>query len=242
MSHQLAHFPHSSCRYRLDVEDEVEVLSIDNTAVRAQQVEKLAANRANRDEAAATAALSALTAAASSKDNLLELAVEAARARCTVGEITAALEEVWGRHTPATRYVSGAYSTEYGSSNEMEDVKAAIRDFEDREGRRPRILVCKMGQDGHDRGQKVISTGFADLGFDVDVAPLFQTPEEVAQQAVDADVHVVGVSSQAAGHKTLIPQLIDALSTSAEAVSLSLTVCLVSHGVENQHGYPCRLN
>lgn len=204
-------------KYRLEEEDEVEVLSIDNTEVRRQQVAKIEAVRANRDEAAAQTCLSALTAAASSSssnsdnDNLLALAVNAARARCTVGEITDALESVWGRHSPATRTVSGAYSTEYGNSSEMETVKTAVENFAERAGRRPRILVCKMGQDGHDRGQKVISTGFADLGFDVDVAPLFQTPEEVAQQAVDADVHCVGISSQAAGHKTLIPQLIQRL-------------------------------
>merc|ERR1712183_1091577 len=143
--------------------------------------------------------------------NLLGLAVEAARARCTVGEISSAMEKVFGRHVASDKMVSGAYRSEYGETEEIEAVAAAINTFQEEEGRRPRILVAKMGQDGHDRGAKVIATGFSDLGFDVDVGPLFQTPMEVARHAVDADVHCVGVSSLAAGHRTLIPELISDL-------------------------------
>merc|ERR1711879_865703 len=146
-------------------------------------------------------------AAKSGEGNLLELAISAARARCTVGEITRAMEAVYGRHVASDKMVSGAYRAEYGETNEIKAVTEAIESFAEEEGRRPRILVAKMGQDGHDRGAKVIATGFSDLGFDVDVGPLFQTPEEVAQQAIDADVHVVGVSSLAAGHKALVPEL-----------------------------------
>merc|ERR1719346_120961 len=148
---------------------------------------------------------------ASGNGNLLELAVAAARARCSVGEISLAMEKVLGRHVASDKMVSGAYRSEYGENSEIEAVSTAIQQFQESEGRRPRILVAKMGQDGHDRGAKVIATGFSDLGFDVDIGPLFQTPEEVAQQAVDADVHVVGVSSLAAGHKTLVPELVKAL-------------------------------
>jgi methylmalonyl-CoA mutase len=145
-------------------------------------------------------------------ENLLKLAVDAARAKATVGEISDALEEVYGRHSGQVRTISGVYRDEAGSSAPVEETRALAQQFEEAEGRRPRILVAKMGQDGHDRGQKVIATAFADLGFDVDVGPLFQTPEEVARQAVEADVHVVGVSSLAAGHLTLMPALRDALS------------------------------
>eukprot|EP00045_Choanoeca_perplexa_P016715 m.229521 g.229521 ORF g.229521 m.229521 type:complete len:726 (+) comp17339_c0_seq3:171-2348(+) len=199
-------------KYQLENDEGVEVLAIDNQEVLRKQVAKLKALRETRDEAAAQAALQRLEDAASGDANLLALSIEASRARCTVGEISSALEKVWGRHTPSTQTVSGAYVTEYGENSEIETVMEAINKFEAEEGRRPRILVAKMGQDGHDRGQKVIATGFADLGFDVDVAPLFQTPKEVAQQAVDADVHVVGVSSQAAGHKTLVPALVKELA------------------------------
>merc|ERR1711874_659414 len=143
--------------------------------------------------------------------NVLSLAVEAARARCTVGEITKAMEAVFGRHVATDRMVSGAYRTEYGEGEEIAVVARNIDKFLEEEGRRPRILVAKMGQDGHDRGAKVIATGFSDLGFDVDIGPLFQTPAEVAQQAVDSDVHVVGVSSLAAGHRSLVPELVEAL-------------------------------
>merc|ERR1712156_1063849 len=144
--------------------------------------------------------------------NILGLTVEAAKARSTVEEISYALEKAWSRHKADTRMVSGAYKSEYGASNDIDEVEKKIDEFIEGEGRRPRILVAKMGQDGHDRGAKVIATGFSDLGFDVDVGPLFQTPEEVAQQAVDSDVHVVGVSSLAAGHKTLVPALVKCLA------------------------------
>jgi len=165
-----------------------------------------------RDEAQVTAALEALTqSAATGTGNLLELAVTAARVRATLGEISSALEQVWGRHTAVVKTISGVYSREFAVKDEVLEVRALADAFAKKEGRRPRILIAKMGQDGHDRGAKVIATAFADLGFDVDVGPLFQTPEETARQAVENDVHVVGMSSLAGGHKTLLPQLVDAL-------------------------------
>ncbi|GAT64617.1 methylmalonyl-CoA mutase [Planomonospora sphaerica] len=197
-------------KYRPDADEPIEVLKVDNTAVRASQLDKLRRLRAERDPRAVEDALAALTAGAAGDANLLELAVAAARAKATVGEISDALEKVFGRHAGQIRTISGVYREEVGSG--VEAVRAACERFEKAEGRRPRILVAKMGQDGHDRGQKVIATAFADLGFDVDVGPLFQTPEEVARQAVEADVHVVGVSSLAAGHLTLVPALRAALA------------------------------
>merc|ERR1712136_481941 len=164
-----------------------------------------------RDEDRAQACLWNIYKGAEGTENLLQLAVEAARARCTLGEISLAMESVFGRHQAAERMVSGAYKSEYGEDDEISRAIARSVEFEEKEGRRPRILVAKMGQDGHDRGAKVIATGFADLGFDVDIGPLFATPAEAAQQAVDADVHVVGASSLAAGHKTLVPELIKEL-------------------------------
>ena len=200
-------------KYRLKTEESIDVLSIDNSAVREKQIARINKVRAERDDAKAKAALEAVSNAASTGEgNLLALAIEAARARCTVGEISFAVEKASGRYSPPTRYVSGAYKSEFGDESEITDTQALVQAYADREGRRPRILVAKMGQDGHDRGAKVIATGFADLGFDVDVGPLFQTPEEVARQAVDADVHIVGVSSQAAGHKTLVPALVAELA------------------------------
>ncbi|MEO6886991.1 MAG: methylmalonyl-CoA mutase, partial [Jatrophihabitantaceae bacterium] len=204
-------------KYRLDVEDDLDVLKIDNTAVRAEQLAKLQKLRAERDEAATSAALAALTEAATTKrsgleQNLLKLAIDAARAKATVGEISDALEKVYGRHSATIRTISGVYRQEAGAVEVIEQTRAATDEFELAQGRRPRILVAKMGQDGHDRGQKVIATAFADLGFDVDVGPLFQTPAEVARQAVEADVHVVGVNSLAAGHLTLVPALRDELA------------------------------
>ncbi|KAI8812540.1 methylmalonyl-coenzyme A mutase [Cladochytrium replicatum] len=196
-------------KYRLAKEDPVDVLAIDNTQVRQSQVDKIKKIKDTRDSVKAQAALDALTALAKGGDgNLLGFAIDAARARCTVGEISGALEQVWGRHNPIVRVVSGAYKSEYGTSDDISNTLAMVEEFVKKHGRRPRILVAKMGQDGHDRGAKVIASGFADLGFDVDIGPLFQTPAEVARQALDADVHVVGVSSQAAGHKTLVPELI----------------------------------
>jgi methylmalonyl-CoA mutase len=202
-------------KYRVDADEPIDVRRVDNAEVLAQQVAKLRRLRAERDERACQEALAALTKAASSEggrgpgleQNLLALAIDAARAGGTVGEISDALEEVFGRHAGQIRTISGVYRDEAGQNSSIERVRAAAEEFERAEGRRPRILVAKMGQDGHDRGQKVIATAFADLGFDVDVGPLFQTPAEVARQAVEADVHVVGVNSLAAGHLTLVPAL-----------------------------------
>ncbi|XP_044531707.1 methylmalonyl-CoA mutase, mitochondrial [Gracilinanus agilis] len=201
-------------KYQLEKEEPVDVLSIDNTSVRNKQIEKLKKVKANRDEEAAKKCLAAITAcAATGEGNILQLAVEAARARCTVGEITEAMKKVFGEHKANDRLVSGAYRQEFGENEEITLALNRVQKFMESEGRRPRLLVAKMGQDGHDRGAKVIATGFADLGFDVDIGPLFQTPREVAQQAVDADVHAVGVSTLAAGHKTLVPELIKELSS-----------------------------
>ncbi|MGA8988604.1 methylmalonyl-CoA mutase family protein, partial [Aeromicrobium sp.] len=206
--------------YRLADEDPLDVLKVDNKAVYASQIAKLERLRAERDQGDVDEALAALTRSAergsasdgSLDDNLLTLAVDAARAKATVGEISDALEQVYGRHQAVIRTISGVYRTEAGQGGNIQKVIDATEAFEQTEGRRPRILVAKMGQDGHDRGQKVIVTAFADMGFDVDVGPLFSTPEEVAQQAIDADVHIVGVSSLAAGHLTLLPALRDSLA------------------------------
>ncbi|OUC96224.1 methylmalonyl-CoA mutase [Streptomyces swartbergensis] len=199
-------------KYRVETDEQIDVLKVDNSSVRTQQIEKLRRLRAERDETACRDALDALTRAAAGEGNLLELAVHAARAKATVGEISDALEKVYGRHASQIRTISGVYRNEAGESPSVDRTRALVSDFEEAEGRRPRILVAKMGQDGHDRGQKVIATAFADLGFDVDVGPLFQTPAEVARQAVEADVHIVGVSSLAAGHLTLVPALREALA------------------------------
>ncbi|MDX6324119.1 MAG: methylmalonyl-CoA mutase, partial [Nocardioidaceae bacterium] len=205
--------------YRPAEEDRLDVLRVDNAAVYASQVAKLERLRAERDPDAVRRSLAALTQAAEGdgdgtmEHNLLALAVDAARAKATVGEISEALEKVWGRHQAVIRTISGVYRAEAGDANDaVREVLLATAKFEEDEGRRPRILVAKMGQDGHDRGQKVVVSAFADLGFDVDVGPLFSTPEEVAQQAVDADVHIVGVNSLAAGHLTLVPALRKALA------------------------------
>jgi methylmalonyl-CoA mutase len=213
-------------KYPVASGDDIDVLKIDNRAVRAQQIDKLRRLRAERDPVACQAALDRLTAAAArpgkragevgggaDEDNLLALAIDAARAKATVGEISDALEKVFGRYTGHIRTISGVYRKESGTTAAIERVRAAAATFERAEGRRPRILVAKMGQDGHDRGQKVIASAFADLGFDVDVGPLFQTPDEVARQAIEADVHIVGVSSLAAGHLSLVPALKAALAS-----------------------------
>ncbi|WP_030263786.1 methylmalonyl-CoA mutase [Streptomyces sp. NRRL B-24484] len=201
-------------KYRVANDEQIDVLKVDNSSVRAQQIEKLRRLRAERDEQVCQDALHALTRAAeagpqgaSLDGNLLALAVNAARAKATVGEISDALEKVYGRHSGQIRTISGVYRDEAGPSTSLQRTRDLVERFEEAEGRRPRILVAKMGQDGHDRGQKVIATAFADLGFTVDVGPLFQTPAEVARQAVEADVHIVGVSSLAAGHLTLVPAL-----------------------------------
>jgi methylmalonyl-CoA mutase len=199
-------------KYLLDEQEEIPVLSVDNQAVRAAQIGRLERLRAGRDAAQVEQALAALTACAESGDgNLLALSVDAARASATVGEMTGALEQVFGRHRATVQTVSGVYSGEVADDKELARVREEVEAFLADEGRRPRILVAKMGQDGHDRGQKVIATSFADLGFDVDIGSLFQTPEETARQAVENDVHIVGVSSLAAGHLTLVPALRDAL-------------------------------
>jgi methylmalonyl-CoA mutase len=199
-------------KYRLGEETPLEVRDIDNTAVREAQIRRLAQIKQSRDAGAVGKALAKLEElAASGQGNLLEAAVDAARVRATLGEISFALEKVYTRHRAEVRSVSGVYGGSYRGDDEFEAAQREVEAFAAQEGRRPRMLVVKLGQDGHDRGMKVIATAFADLGFDVDVGPLFQTPEEAAQQALDADVHVVGVSSQAAGHRTLVPQLIQAL-------------------------------
>jgi methylmalonyl-CoA mutase len=200
--------------FRLDDEDPLDVLRVDNESVYRQQIAKLERLRAERDDEEVGRTLAALTAGADGEGNLLELAVDAARAKATVGEISGALEQVWGRHQATIRTISGVFrDASDGTGDQLvQQVLDATEAFEEAEGRRPRILIAKMGQDGHDRGQKVIVSAFADMGFDVDVGPLFSTPEEVAQQAVDADVHLVGVSSLAAGHLTLLPALKKALA------------------------------
>ncbi|WP_190822571.1 methylmalonyl-CoA mutase [Saccharopolyspora pogona] len=208
-------------KYRYDGDERIDVLKVDNAGVRAQQLEKLRRLREERDSEACEEALRRLTAAAEASmsderptdlaHNLLTLAVDAAREKATVGEISDALEKVFGRHSGQIRTITGVYRDESGPSEQLEAARQQVADFAEAEGRRPRILVAKMGQDGHDRGQKVIATAFADLGFDVDVGPLFQTPAEVARQAAESDVHIVGVSSLAAGHLTLVPALRDEL-------------------------------
>ena len=198
-------------KYRKDKEDPIDILEVDNDAVRAAQVARLEAIRSSRNADACAKALSEVERAAGEGGNLLAAAVEAARARATVGEISMAMEKVFGRHRAEVKTLAGVYGAAYEGDEGFAAIQRDVEAFAQEEGRRPRMLVVKMGQDGHDRGAKVIATAFADIGFDVDVGPLFQTPEEAAQDAVDNDVHVVGVSSQAAGHKTLAPKLIEAL-------------------------------
>jgi methylmalonyl-CoA mutase len=197
--------------YRKDKEDPIDIRDIDNGAVREAQVARLASVRASRDEVRCQAALAEITRRAGEGGNLLEAAVEAARARATVGEISMAMEKVFGRHRAEVKTLAGVYGAAYEGDAGFEAIQRDVEAFAEAEGRRPRMLVVKMGQDGHDRGAKVIATAFADIGFDVDVGPLFQTPEEAAQDAIDNDVHVIGISSQAAGHKTLAPVLIEVL-------------------------------
>jgi methylmalonyl-CoA mutase len=198
--------------YRLEKEDPIEILEVDNTAVRQAQLARLEKLRAIRDQEKTKQTLEAITKSMSSgKANLLELAVDAARARASLGEISDAIEKVSGRHKAIIRSISGIYSSEFTDEDVIAEVQAMTDEFDKKEGRRPRIMVAKMGQDGHDRGAKVIATAFADMGYDVDMGPLFQTAEEVARDAVDNDVHIVGMSSLAAGHKTLLPQLITEL-------------------------------
>ncbi|HHT12219.1 MAG TPA: methylmalonyl-CoA mutase, partial [Propionibacterium sp.] len=200
-------------KYQLENEDELEVLKVDNKSVREQQIAKLERLRAERNEEETQQMLERVSWAAANPDptdpdrNLLKVAIDAARAKASLGEISSALEKVYGRYTAQIRTISGVYNKEAGASADVEKARKLVEEFETKEGRRPRILIAKMGQDGHDRGQKVIATAYADLGMDVDVGPLFQTPEEAARQAVESDVHIVGASSLAAGHLTLVPEL-----------------------------------
>ena len=199
-------------KYRLEKEDEIDILDVDNVAVRDAQIARLENIRSTRDQAKCEAALAELSRRAADGGNLLEAAVEAARARASVGEISMAMENVFGRHRAEVKTLAGVYGAAYEGDEDFAAIQKSVENFAEEEGRRPRMLVVKMGQDGHDRGAKVIATAFADIGFDVDVGPLFQTPEEAAQDAIDNDVHVIGISSQAAGHKTLAPRLIKILN------------------------------
>jgi methylmalonyl-CoA mutase len=197
---------------RVEEESKIEILEVDNTKVRSKQIERLKKIKAERNENDVQTSLDALTKAAETgKGNLLELAVDAARKRATLGEISYALEKVFGRYKATIRSIKGVYSSEVMDNNDLKQAQHLTAEFAKKEGRRPRIMIAKMGQDGHDRGAKVIATSFADIGFDVDIGPLFQTPAEVAKQAIENDVHIVGVSSLAAGHKTLVPQLAEEL-------------------------------
>jgi methylmalonyl-CoA mutase len=199
-------------KFQVEEEDPIEILNIDNTEVRRKQIERLQTLKDTRDQVKVDQTLEALTEAVrSGEGNLLELAVEAARARATLGEISDSVEKASKRHQAVIRSISGVYSSEFSNEEEIESVRRMTDEFSELEGRRPRILIAKMGQDGHDRGAKVVATAYADLGFDVDIGPLFQTPAETAAQAVENDVHIVGMSSLAAGHKTLLPQLIKEL-------------------------------
>jgi methylmalonyl-CoA mutase len=210
-------------KYKLENEDDIDILEVDNAKVRDSQIARLKQIRATRDEAKTQATLKALTEGARGDGNLLALAVDAARARATVGEISDAMEEVFGRHRAEVKTVSGVYSQAYEGDGGFEKIQTEIEQFAADEGRRPRMLVVKVGQDGHDRGAKVVATAFADLGFDVDVGPLFQTPAEAARDAIENDVHVIGISSLAAGHKTLVPEIVKALE--AEGAGDVVVIC-----------------
>ena len=211
-------------RYQSDHLDEVEILDIDNTKVREAQIARLAQLRSNRNAIRCNTALTALTNAAEmGTGNLLELSIEAVRSQATVGEISDALEKVYGRHQAVVRSIAGVYGAAYEGDAGFENIREQVGAFAQEEGRRPRLLVAKLGQDGHDRGAKTIATAFADVGFDVDIGPLFQTPDEVARQAIENDVHAIGVSSQAAGHKTLVPQLVEVLKR--ESAGHILVIC-----------------
>jgi methylmalonyl-CoA mutase len=199
-------------RYRLEKEDPLEILEVDNTAVRESQIKRLAKLRAERNESECQAALNAISKCAETGEgNLLELAIVAASKRASLGEISYACEKIIGRYKAVVRSISGVYSSEYKSDKDLNEAKVLVARFAEKEGRQPRIMIAKMGQDGHDRGAKVVATGYADIGFDVDIGPLFQTPAEAAKQAVENDVHILGISSLAGGHKTLVPQVINEL-------------------------------
>lgn len=212
----------------------IDLLEVDNSAVRKQQIERLQAVKQNRDAGKVAASLEAITQCASSGEgNLLELAVTAARNRATLGEISMAMESVFGRYSANTQTVSGVYQNEMGMSESFIKAKQLSDVFAEKAGRRPRLLVCKLGQDGHDRGIKVIASGFADIGFDVDIGPLFQTPEEAVKQAIENDVHVIGISSLAAGHKTLVPQVIEQLRVQGNS-----EILVIVGGVIPEKDYP----
>jgi methylmalonyl-CoA mutase len=199
-------------KYRLDKEEPIEILDVDNTAVRESQLKRLKKLKEERNEEEVQKALDKLTECAKTGEgNLLELSIDAAKKRASLGEISYACEKAVGRYTAVTRSVSGVYSSESKDDEKYQKARELVKKFAEEEGRQPRIMIAKMGQDGHDRGAKVVSTGYADLGFDVDIGPLFQTPAEAARQAVENDVHILGVSSLAAGHKTLVPQVIEEL-------------------------------
>ncbi|SHG85140.1 methylmalonyl-CoA mutase [Cognatiyoonia sediminum] len=219
-------------KYRLAEEEPIDILDIDNAAVRDAQVARIEKTRAERDQAACDTALDEITRRANEGGNLLEAAVEASRARATVGEISMAMEKAFGRHRAEVKTLAGVYGAAYEGDEGFAAIQKSVEDFAEEEGRRPRMLVVKMGQDGHDRGAKVIATAFADIGFDVDVGPLFQTPEEAAQDAVDNDVHVIGISSQAAGHKTLAPKLVEALEAAGAG-----DILVICGGVIPQQDY-----
>ena len=224
-------------KYRKDKEEPIDILDIDNMAVREAQIARLKATRAARDEARCRAALDELARRAAEGGNLLEAAVEAARSRASVGEISDAMEKVFGRHRAEVKTLAGVYGSAYEGDEGFARIQQDVEAFAEAEGRRPRMLVVKMGQDGHDRGAKVIATAFADIGFDVDVGPLFQTPEEAAQDAIDNDVHVVGISSQAAGHKTLAPKLVEALRAAGAG-----DILVICGGVIPQQDYDFLMN
>ncbi|MDR3005569.1 MAG: methylmalonyl-CoA mutase family protein, partial [Acidovorax sp.] len=199
-------------KYKLAKEDPVDILEVDNVKVRDSQIARLQSIKAKRDTAQVEQALAAITSAAESGEgNLLDLAIKAVRLRATVGEVSDAMEKAFGRHRADTQKVTGVYAAAYDSAEGWDKLKSEINQAADAMGRRPRVMIAKLGQDGHDRGAKVVATAFADLGFDVDMGPLFQTPEECARQAIENDVHAVGVSTLAAGHKTLVPAIIDEL-------------------------------
>ncbi len=219
-------------KYRPAKADPIEILDVDNVKVRDSQIARLKHVRASRDSAACDAALAALEQGARTGRNLLALAVDAARTRATVGEISDAMEKAFGRHRAEVKTLAGVYGAAYEGDADFAAIQAEVAEFAEKEGRRPRMLVVKMGQDGHDRGAKVIATAFADIGFDVDVGPLFQTPEEAAQDAIDNDVHIVGISSQAAGHKTLAPKLVEALRDRGAA-----NIIVICGGVIPQQDY-----
>ncbi|HBM61228.1 MAG TPA: methylmalonyl-CoA mutase, partial [Citreicella sp.] len=216
-------------KYRLAQQDPIDILDIDNARVRDSQIAALERIRASRDQTACDAALAEVTRRATEGGNLLEAAVVAARARASVGEISMAMEKVFGRHRAEVKTLAGVYGAAYEGDEGFAAIQKDVEAFAEEEGRRPRMLVVKMGQDGHDRGAKVIATAFADIGFDVDVGPLFQTPDEAAQDAIDNDVHVVGISSQAAGHKTLAPQLVQALKDQGAGEILVICGGLIPH-------------